>query len=280
MFRNRGDLPPGPAGFRADAPFDLAGRLNALVAADATAESAYRGRRPTSRVRRHAPARYRGHPKHCPVCGSRSGYFHAFGRAGRRNAVCPACGSLERHRFLWLHLERALGLPRRRLDVLHVAPEPSIRARLAAAPGLRYTGVDLYRPDARAGEGRMDVTRLALPDRSLDLVICSHVLEHVERDRAALAEFARVLRPGGRAVILVPLDPRRPTVEDSRARTAAQRLAAFGHPYHVRICGNDYGARIAAAGFDVRQVESGALSGHRRRYFRLNKASLFDCRRL
>jgi SAM-dependent methyltransferase len=276
MFRSFAARPDGRIRFFAGAPLDLADRLDALVAADAPAGAAYRAAQPAAALSANRPARYRGHPKHCPVCRRSSGHFHAFGRAGRRNAVCPVCGSLERHRFLWLYLERTLGLPGRRLSILHVAPEPCIQAQLAAAPGARYIGVDLYRPDAAR---RMDVTRLALPDGAVDLVICSHVLEHVERDRAALAEFARVLRPGGRAIIVVPLDLRRPTFEDGTARTAAQRLAAFGHPYHVRVCGADYGERIAAAGFAVRRVDAAALSGHRRRYFRLNKASLFDCRR-
>jgi hypothetical protein len=79
---------------------------------------------------------------------------------------------------------------------------------------------------------------------------------------------------------MVPLDLRRAvTGESPAAATAAERLAAFGHPYHVRICGADYGERIAAAGFAVRRVDSAALSGHRRRYHRINRTSLFDCRR-
>jgi len=277
MFRSLAAKSAGRSGPMATAPFDLAPRLGHLVAADAPAGDAYRMTAPPARaLPRGRAATLRGHPKHCPICRSPSGYFHSFGRARRRNAVCPSCGSLERHRFLWLYLERTLRLPRRRLTVLHVAPEAGIRARLSAQPSLRYAGVDLYRPDAPL---TMDATALALPDASVDLVICSHVLEHVEDDRRALGEFARVLRPGGHAIIVVPLDLRHPTREDPGATTAAARLAAFGHPYHVRICGADYGQRIAAAGFAVRRIDAGALSGHCRRYFRLNKASLFDCRR-
>ncbi len=259
---------------RSAALLDLAGRLGALVAADAAPSAAYGEAGGTGPARFPSP---RGHAKHCPVCRQSFGHFFAFGLARRRNARCPGCGSLERHRFLWLYLEQALRLLRRRGSVLHIAPEACIRNRIAGRPGLRYQAIDLYRPD---GGDAMDVTRLAFADASFDIVICSHVLEHVPEDRRALAEMARVLRPGGRAVIMVPLDLRRAvTGESPAAVTAAQRLAAFGHPYHVRICGADYGERIAAAGFAVSRVDSSALSGHRRRYHRINRTSLFDCHR-
>ena len=255
-------------------PLDLADRIHALVAANAAPEIAYGAA--TGRAGRMPSAR--DHAKHCPVCGQSFNHFLGFGLARRRNACCPGCGSLERHRFLWLHLEGTLRVPGRRLSVLHIAPEACIRDRLAGLPGLRYRAIDLYRPD---GAAAMDVTSLAFPGDSFDLVICSHVLEHVAQDRKALSEMARVLRPGGRAVLMVPLDLRRTvTCEDPAMVTAGQRLAAFGHPYHVRICGADYGERIAAAGFAVTRVDSVALSAHRRRFWRLNKTSLFDCRRL
>ena len=129
---------------------------------------------------------------------------------------------------------------------------------------------------------QLEGARSPFPDRTFDQVVVVDYLEHIPDDRTAMAEIARVLRPGGRAVIVVPLDLRRPaTHEDPGAASAAQRLAAYGHPYHVRICGADYGERIADAGFAVRRVDSAAaLSPHRRRYYRINKTSLFDCRRI
>ena len=61
--------------------------------------------------------------------------------------------------------------------------------------------------------------------------------------------------------------------------SAADRNAAFGHPYHVRICGADYPGRIASAGFEVSVVSSTAMSSHRRRFWRISKTVLFDCLR-
>ncbi|GAA3600065.1 class I SAM-dependent methyltransferase [Kineosporia mesophila] len=49
-----------------------------------------------------------------------------------------------------------------------------------------------------------DLRSLPLPDESFDRVIASEVLEHVQDDAIAIAEIARVLKPGGLAAITVP----------------------------------------------------------------------------
>ncbi|MBZ5737651.1 methyltransferase domain-containing protein [Nocardioides mangrovi] len=45
-------------------------------------------------------------------------------------------------------------------------------------------------------------TEIPMPDESVDVVWCERVLQHVPDPRAALVEIARVLRPGGRALLL------------------------------------------------------------------------------
>jgi SAM-dependent methyltransferase len=57
---------------------------------------------------------------------------------------------------------------------------------------------------ATAGAARADLRALPVPDGSVDRVIASEVLEHIPDDRTALAEIARVLKPGGRVAVTVP----------------------------------------------------------------------------
>ena len=49
-----------------------------------------------------------------------------------------------------------------------------------------------------------DALHLPFPDATFDRVICSEVLEHIPDDVAAMAELARVLRPGGTMAVTVP----------------------------------------------------------------------------
>lgn len=189
--------------------------------------------------------------------------------------MCPGCGALERHRYLWLYLDSAIGITSKRLSVLHIAPEPGIQRRLRDCPAIRYTSIDLHDPGAMT---TMDASCLAFNDNSFDLILCCHVLEHIQNDRAALREFARVLRPAGQTIILVPMDNNlSQTFENETITSVECRMAAFGHPYHVRICGSDYGDRIAASGFEVTTVSSQGMSAHGRRFYRINKLTLFDC---
>jgi SAM-dependent methyltransferase len=71
------------------------------------------------------------------------------------------------------------------------------------AAGLRKAHRNV--PDARLLQA--DVCALPLEDESVDAVLSANLLEHVPDDQQALAELRRVLRPGSRAVIVVPAGP-------------------------------------------------------------------------
>ena len=85
---------------------------------------------------------------------------------------------------------------------------------------------------ARAAVARGDLRALPVPDASVDRVIASEVLEHIVDDRTAIAEIARVLRPGGRVAVTVPATARsgsagrcRTTTTPTPAGTSASTAA-------------------------------------------------------
>ena len=93
-------------------------------------------------------------------------------------------------------------------------------------------------------------------------MLCSHVLEHVPDDRAAISELRRVLRPRGTALVLTPYRPDRPTYEDPSVTKPLDRMVAFGQQDHVRIYGNDLADRLRTAGFDVEDRTPTELFDH------------------
>jgi predicted SAM-dependent methyltransferase len=183
------------------------------------------------------------------VCEKHSRKFGTFGIVSRKDAQCFHCGALERHRFVWLFFSRMTNLfDGTARKVLHVAPEPCFVSRLEKRVGNGYLTADLT--DARAMVC-MDITKIDYPDEYFDIIYCSHVLEHVEDDRKAMREFHRVLKPGGWAIVLVPIEVEK-TFEDSTITDPADRLRMFGQDDHVRIYGLDFVDRLREAGFTVR----------------------------
>ena len=213
----------------------------------------------------------------CPICGTVAPFL-PFGLAQRPGAQCPTCGSLERHRLLFLFLRDRTEVLSGRGRLLHIAPEPCLAPGLKAALGHGYVSLDRFDPQAMVAA---DVAHLPFADGTFAALLCSHVLEHLPEDKPAIAEMARVLAPGGRAILMVPYDPDRPTYEDASLATAAERLAAFGHPFHFRIYGRDLPDRLGAVALAATVRTSQALlSGAERRRYRINRNALLDCRRL
>lgn len=193
------------------------------------------------------PLLYKGRRLECPVCGGRFRRMR-HGR-GRRDVQCPRCGSYERVRALWLFLREQTDLAAGGGRVLHFAPEPSIAAALGALPGIQYVSADLSPGVAMEVA---DITAIPHPAESFDAVICSHVLEHVPDDRKAMAEVFRVLRPGGAAYFMQPVDfGRAETYEDASIVDPAERARAFNQFNHVRVYGRDIRERLEQAGFAV-----------------------------
>jgi len=141
---------------------------------------------------------YRGERVECPCCGGRFSRFMP-GLSHRAVRVCPRCGAQERHRALWLYLRERTDLLERDISILHWAPEYALQRSLSRLPNAFYVSADL---DGDEAMQHMDITDVPFKDDAFDLIVCVHVLEHIPDDRRALAEITRVLRPGGRLLLL------------------------------------------------------------------------------
>lgn len=192
--------------------------------------------------------RYSGTDVFCPCCGRTFRRFATGGTVRRRaNARCAGCGALERHRLVWLFLAQRTDLFRRATRLLHIAPEPFLQERLAGLENVDYISGDLVSPWAMT---KMDVTDIPYADASFDAVLCLHVLEHVDDDRAAMRELLRVLKPGGWAIIHCPVQGEE-TFEDETVVSAGARRRLFGQEDHVRVYGRDLKTRLESVGFVV-----------------------------
>ncbi|MBL7962756.1 MAG: methyltransferase domain-containing protein [Flavobacteriales bacterium] len=195
----------------------------------------------------------------CPCCGGRFLCYLPFGVAHRRraHAQCPQCASLERHRLMWLFLQRHTTLMKEPLKLLHVSPEQFYFDRLSAHPLVDYTAGDKFEPGYEYPKGTidLDLTRIGFPAHTFDAVICSHVLEHIPDDRLAMRELHRVLKPGGWAIIQVPLDKSMAhTDEDVTMTDPKERERRFGQHDHFRLYGRDLKDRLEESAFRVEVV--------------------------
>jgi SAM-dependent methyltransferase len=185
-------------------------------------------------------------PRTCPICGY-TGVFVSVGHPPRWDARCLNCGSRERHRLLWLWVTQGGGNRLAGKRILHFAPEKIIM-RLMRDNTL-YETADLNQPGVTH---KLDITNVTLPDASYDVIIANHVLEHIPDDRQAMRELFRLLRPGGKALLTVPLNPsRRETYENPAITAPAERHAHFSAQDHVRYYGLDFADRLAEVGFTV-----------------------------
>jgi SAM-dependent methyltransferase len=224
---------------------------------------------------------YLGRRYRCPVCGWPLRSFVARRSFLERtvDGYCPRCDAKARHRRIWLYLRRHTDLWSGRHRLLEIAPVWALARRFRGMANIQYTGVDI-----RAAGPYVtvvgDVAALPLDDDSMDVVLCIHVLEHVARDRQAIAELYRVLAPGGWALVSVPLRLNQPTYEDFTVTEPSDRLRLFGEEDHVRFYGLDLRDRLEAAGFSVQLDRADDLPRDDCRRFGLRRDEhLFLCRK-
>lgn len=188
-----------------------------------------------------------GSGRECPVCGFSGRRFAPAGPRGRSDAQCPNCEAEERHRLLWLYLLIETDVLDRDGKLLYFAPVEEVARTIETRK--RVITVD---PAMNAVDARVDMTELPFQDESFDAVVCSHVLEHIPDDEAALAELYRILEEDGDALIIVPkAKSNAETNEDRTISSPRERREEFGADQHVRLYGRDFVDLLTDAGFTV-----------------------------
>lgn len=218
--------------------------------------------------------RHRGTRYTCPFCGYRSDILGPFGHysevsrrlhivgGGRRNVSCLKCESHDRERLIFVYLKYVAKIfDRDNLSLLHVAPEPRLSRKILKHKHIRYVCGDLFTPGYKYPSyvRNMNILHLNIPDNSFDVILCNHVLEHIPDDHKAISELFRVLKPGGFALLQVPISYHiSVTMEDFSITDPHERLLVFGQSDHCRLYGPDYVDRLCACGFRVQPVSISA----------------------
>lgn len=202
-------------------------------------------------------------PGYFTETAARHGYpYHCLETLNREEYSCPICQASDRDRFIISYLDR-LNLPyasqKEKLKVLQFAPAASIENWLKeSCPHIEYHSTDLYMESVtfRADIQNMDT----VADNFYDIVICSHVLEHVRDDRAAMKEIYRILKPCGICLFLVPLPLDAPAIDEEWGLSESENWGRFGQDDHCRVYSKQgLIDRLTESGFQVHSADKDYL---------------------
>ncbi len=216
------------------------------------------------------------HPKQrlqCPVCGKNVRAFNRIGDWAFEGAEkhmfphspfcfempylfkysCPSCGSANRNRLYALYLKKQFdSLPAdKTVNLLDITPAPQLTKFIKQYSKIKYRSCDLFTDFA---DDKVDIQDMSIyGDASFDILLCSHVLEHVPDDVKAMRELYRVLKKGGWGIVMVPIMMTiKDICEDPSVTDEAQRWKLFGQGDHVRLYSKTgFVARLEKVGFKV-----------------------------
>lgn len=143
--------------------------------------------------------------------------------------ACRSCGSLERHRIVRAVWNPLVGSGLSRLKAIQFSLDPSVNKEWFHSLEISIFGK----------RNSLDLENIDRPSDSYDVVICNHILEHIENDRRAFREIMRILRATGLFQFTVPLPQTRAVTEE------------WGYPDrphgHYRLYGRDLVDRFGHA---------------------------------
>ena len=190
--------------------------------------------------------KYKGQNFQCNICDYRLKHFV---KQGHNDLLCPNCGSLSRTRRLYYTL---LNLPIKG-KVLHLSPPKALLTKLREIEAIDYYSSDF---DGQfESDYKFDITSISQPSQSFDVILCYHILEHIQEDIRAMEELFRVLKANGRVYIQTPFKEGK-IYENNLLKSREQRRLAFGQEDHVRIYSlKGLNMRLQSVGFKTKIIE-------------------------
>ena len=167
----------------------------------------------------------------CPICGGTVFGPGPKGRTSPNGAMprCAGCQSLERHRIFRVMFDKLGPESFSSWNAIQFSPDPTVDPSWFASHELSVYGEP----------GGLDIQAIDRPDAAYDIVICSHVLEHVGDDRAALHELLRIAKSDGLLYLAFP-DPFREEVTRDWGFPKPEKHG------HWRVYGADVANRFAS----------------------------------
>jgi SAM-dependent methyltransferase len=212
---------------------------------------------------------------HCPVCNKKVRTFNKLPdfyddmlekyeyvhsiycteTMNRNSYSCPRCNASDRSRLYAVYLkEKFNAFSKEEYTFLDIAPSENLKNFIKKSALIRYRSADLFMKNV---DDKVDITDMNIySDNSFDVILCSHVLEHIVDDRKAMSELFRILKPDGFAIIMVPINLLlKEDFENSEYKTEAERWKYFGQNDHVRLYSkNGFVNKLTQTGFKVNQL--------------------------
>jgi SAM-dependent methyltransferase len=215
-------------------------------------------------------------PRECSVCGYKGRFFayaNPLALGINIDSLCPRCLSHERHRLLVLSDREKNFFTGK--EILHFAPELGLIKYVQSRKPGRYVTCEF---GGRGADLDINVEKIDLGDESFNLVICCHILEHVD-DSLAIPELFRILRRGGTLIAMTPvIEGWQKTFEDrAKQNTTDDRILYFNQHDHVRFFGHDLRDRLSRAGFEIEEYT--AVEPDVSRYGLIRGEKVFLCRK-
>ena len=145
---------------------------------------------------------------------------------------------------------------------MHFSPTRSLYRFMIDQKSIDYFSSDFE--NEFLAEYAFDITDINQQDHSFDLIICYHILEHIEEDLRAMKELFRVLKPDGKIYLQTPFKEGE-IYEDGSIVSPEARELHFGQNDHVRIySAKGLESRLRGVGFkvEIKQFFNFELNGY------------------